>query len=329
MNKSKTPLSKNSVIRTRNFHEVESFVEGGLRANIIGFPSKPHAFDLQANHYTLKSTDIWFCSYGVPVIIQFPEADYFRIQLHHKGQGATRIGRHEFEISPHQAVISTAPAKIEFGQNFEQKVLRLNRISLAQKITAITGIPLIRPLEFEAAFDTRTPKFKLFQQTFDFIESIIDSSQFEIPALILAELEQTLLASILCSFSNNYSDILNRQSAKIAPWQVCRVEEYIEAHWNQPILIENIVAISGCSARSIFRAFQQHRGYSPMAFAKKIRLQHARKMLLNSEEKTVTRVALACGFADLGRFSRDYAEAFGELPSRTFSHIKYKLATIT
>jgi transcriptional regulator GlxA family with amidase domain len=76
--------------------------------------------------------------------------------------------------------------------------------------------------------------------------------------------------------------------------------------------------VTGASARTIFKTFRQSRGYSPMAFLKQVRLDHARRMLLKSDSKTsVTAVALACGFHNLGHFARDYRARFGELPSET------------
>ena len=77
---------------------------------------------------------------------------------------------------------------------------------------------------------------------------------------------------------------------------------------------------TGVGARAIFRAFQQSRGYSPMAFARMVRLKHARERLLAPDPETsVTTVAFACGFGNLGHFARDYREAFGEPPSATLA----------
>ena len=96
------------------------------------------------------------------------------------------------------------------------------------------------------------------------------------------------------------------------------IEEYIEANWTKPITIETLTELTGISARGIFKAFQRSRGYSPMAFAKQIRLQHARDMLQQGRSlTTVTAAAFACGFSNLGHFAKDYREFFGERPSET------------
>jgi transcriptional regulator GlxA family with amidase domain len=55
-----------------------------------------------------------------------------------------------------------------------------------------------------------------------------------------------------------------------------------------------------------------------MMFVKRVRLRHARRMLLAPEpDTTVAKVALMCGFGNLGNFAKDYRDVFGELPSHT------------
>ena len=101
------------------------------------------------------------------------------------------------------------------------------------------------------------------------------------------------------------------------------VEEYIEANWRAPLDIETLAAVTGGSTRSIFKAFKEARGVSPMAFVKRVRLGHARRMLQELDEATsVIDVAFQCGFLNPGHFARDYRMAFGELPSETLRNIK-------
>ncbi len=55
-----------------------------------------------------------------------------------------------------------------------------------------------------------------------------------------------------------------------------------------------------------------------MDFVKRVRLVRAKAMLGQPEETTsVTNVAFACGFGNLGRFVNYYRQQFGEVPSAT------------
>lgn len=111
-------------------------------------------------------------------------------------------------------------------------------------------------------------------------------------------------------------------------WQVRRAEEYIETHWNQPITIACLARATAASARSIFYHFKSSRGQSPMSFLKQIRLAHAREMLEKSGVgRSVTEIAIDCGFGNLGHFAGDYFKRFGERPSDTLKRSKYEFAS--
>ncbi|MBZ9655049.1 helix-turn-helix domain-containing protein [Phyllobacterium lublinensis] len=76
--------------------------------------------------------------------------------------------------------------------------------------------------------------------------------------------------------------------------------------------------VANTSARSLFYSFKKSRGVSPMTFVKQVRLRKARSMLTGPNPATsVTSVAIACGFSNLGHFARYYCSAFGEHPSDT------------
>ncbi|MGD0531698.1 MAG: helix-turn-helix domain-containing protein [Methyloceanibacter sp.] len=80
----------------------------------------------------------------------------------------------------------------------------------------------------------------------------------------------------------------------------------LPAHWRWPR------GTAGCDLRS-----SKH-GCSPMLFVKQVRMRHAKAMLTTPEAGTsVTSVAFACGFSNLGHFAKDYFQGFGELPSET------------
>ena len=70
----------------------------------------------------------------------------------------------------------------------------------------------------------------------------------------------------------NYSYLLETEPADSALRQVMRAEEYIAANLHQAITLEEIAAISGVSAFSLFRSFKKCRSYSPLEFASRLRL---------------------------------------------------------
>jgi transcriptional regulator GlxA family with amidase domain len=70
--------------------------------------------------------------------------------------------------------------------------------------------------------------------------------------------------------------------------------------------------------RALEGAFRRLLGITPKRYVQLVRLARTRRLLLQPRNsRTVAEVAIACGISHLGRFSRAYFTAFGEMPSET------------
>ena len=80
--------------------------------------------------------------------------------------------------------------------------------------------------------------------------------------------------------------------------------------------------VAGVSDRTLRAAFHDVVGLSPKQYAIAQRLRAAHEALLAADPKvtTVTVIATAHGFFELGQFAVRYREAFGEVPSQTLRH---------
>ncbi len=144
-----------------------------------------------------------------------------------------------------------------------------------------------------------------------------DGSVLEYP-LLRKSLDDLLLSALL-SLPNNHSPMLTDSLApRFAPGLVRTAEEFMEAHGALPIGISEVASDCGCSRRTLFAAFQRHRGYTPMQFLTSVRLKLARDALQKARPNdTVASIAHHCGFMHAGRFSKIYQQRFGERPSQT------------
>jgi len=100
---------------------------------------------------------------------------------------------------------------------------------------------------------------------------------------------------------------------------VSRVERIIINECAILFTIDEIANKLFTSTRNIQLAFKKHRDYTPMQFLRTQKLYLANKTIIkNSNVKiTVKEIALGVGMPDLNRFSKYYANTFGELPSET------------
>lgn len=86
----------------------------------------------------------------------------------------------------------------------------------------------------------------------------------------------------------------------------------MEDNIEDPLELPEIAARAGCSRRQVERMFVRHVDCSPVEFYRRIRLERARRLLLESD-MNCAEVATACGFS-LGGFSRAYRQRFGIAP---------------
>ena len=77
-----------------------------------------------------------------------------------------------------------------------------------------------------------------------------------------------------------------------------------------------IAAALGVSKRTIGHDFHQLFGIGPARYLRLRRMVAARRALL-AREGSVTRIAVAHGFTELGRFAAEYRAVFGDTPSQT------------
>jgi AraC-like DNA-binding protein len=238
------------------------------------------------------------------------------------GRSITRLGTQTVEVQPEQSCVLSGDADFttDFGAGYEQLVLRIEKQALLKNLSALIGSAPPKRIEFSFMTDAAAPQARNLRRLILNFAHQMSSADVPLPKPVLEEMQHTIAVAFLCCNQHNLSRLIEREEKACTPWQVRSVEDYIEANWAEAMTIEKLAAVTNTSARSIFAAFKKSRGYTPMAFAKSIRLKNARAMLERADSSpSVTEVALECGFGNLGHFARDYREAFGELPSITRS----------
>lgn len=80
-----------------------------------------------------------------------------------------------------------------------------------------------------------------------------------------------------------------------------------------PIQPSKIAEELGISARQLERVFGKHLNTSPKRYYMELRLERARKLLVQTEMSAID-VSIACGFNSPGHFARIYRTAFGVTP---------------
>jgi AraC-like DNA-binding protein len=301
-------------------HPIHPRGAGGFE--LIGHPGE---FTAVGNFVRLKSMALAHLSYSARVRVHCSGVNAVRQQFCLQGSAVTSFASHKLQVDPERPCLIPAQvaAVYDFEKNFSQLVLYVDVAVLRSTLSALIGIPLSQAIIFATPTDPSSPELRRLRRLIGFFVSELDREDGRLSDAALTELEQTLLVSFLHANRHNYSHLLEQDLRRSPPWQVRRAEEFIEANWNRRLTIQMISAATGVSIRNLFKAFRRARGYSPMAYVKRVRLMKARQMLTTPAENTsVTAVAFACGFDNPGHFAGNYRVAFGELPSQTLTKVK-------
>jgi AraC-like DNA-binding protein len=279
---------------------------------------RDNGFFAAVAYFDFGSSNLSYCSYRTPVRMSFRENDFVLVQVPLAGRGRTSIGAHSTETDERTIVCSPAEGTFEFGPSYEQLLTRIDQGTLEDDITRLIGLRPKQHLTFEFVTDSQAGPASRLREIIISTARSIDVSDDPIPQPLLQEMENLIRLAVLYGIPNNFSDLLYAAPKLSAPWQVKKIEEWIDAHWLESVTIKKLAEISGASVRSIFAAFKKTRGYTPMAYLRKVRLNAARELLLSGAPGiSVTGVSLACNFKNTGNFARDYQIQFGEFPSET------------
>lgn len=104
------------------------------------------------------------------------------------------------------------------------------------------------------------------------------------------------------------------------PTTVVRALAFIEEEAGNPIGLTEIAEAAQISPRALQAAFRRHLQTTPLGHLRLVRMGRAHADLRSAvpgDQQTVSFIANAWGFSQLGRFARDYKRRYGVSPRET------------
>lgn len=99
----------------------------------------------------------------------------------------------------------------------------------------------------------------------------------------------------------------------LAPWQARKVAAYVAANLDRRIVNDDLAAIARLTTCHFARAFRNSFGVPPHEYVIQRRIERAKALML-STSAPLSAIALECGLADQGHFSRLFLKVVGENP---------------
>ena len=293
----------------------------------------PHALEVrgrgrlrfrhQGNRLLPGGTSLGVIEYGVDVDIGIADGAplrCFSVSLPLQGEQELDVGkRHHSHPACGLVLDPAAPQALAIEGACRKIIVAIDRTTLSATLADLLQRPLASPLRFEPTSDLRDGATASWWNLVRHLCSELENPTGLCRDPRLARgLEQTLLKGLLLSQPHNYSRALQDASQANVPPHVEQLRQYLLDNAREALHGEDLPRIVGYSRSKLQADFKAHYGVAPFVFLRRHRLQQARNALLEAEgRRPVSEVAMDWGFGHLGRFARDYHEAFGELPSAT------------
>ena len=168
------------------------------------------------------------------------------------------------------------------------------------------------PVDLTAAFESISGSSRPDPLTQQVMLKLWEMGQgSEPPSRIMAESVMTTLVCQVLSLSQTASQ--TARSGAIAPRNMKRLIEYVDAHLHEDIGLAELAEIAGWGVRHFTRVFQQSMGQTPHRWVMDRRVSRA-KYFLSREEMSLAEIAFTCGFADQSHFTTCFRRATGYTP---------------
>lgn len=98
---------------------------------------------------------------------------------------------------------------------------------------------------------------------------------------------------------------------------VSRVKEYLHAHYDQNIMLDDLAALAGLSPYHLVRVFREQTGLPPHHYLVQVRVMQAKRLL--HQQQPIAEVALLTGFSDQSHLTRWFKKVVGVPPGQYFA----------
>ncbi|MBD9731624.1 MULTISPECIES: AraC family transcriptional regulator [unclassified Streptomyces] len=321
---SSEPLRQHGRLHTRDADVAQHVVAEVYEPHTLT-PVGREALDARLNAVQLGAVTLGYLTYGTEAHITLPASEHWyhinitlagssRVTREDGDRGTTRAMAHAAVLLPHRA------QTIAWAADAAQFALRIPRADLEGHLAALTRERVDGPIDFDLVIDLDSRAGKGLLRCIEFVRTEWDEDG------VLArnadsrrQLESMILTNVLVAAPGPHQALLQRSDDAPGPVALRRALDYIHDHVQALPTPADVAAATGVSARTLQLHFLNNLGCTPSQYLRDLRLRGVRDELLHprSAGTTVTEVASAYGFHNLGRFSSLYRSVYGESPSET------------
>jgi AraC-like DNA-binding protein len=316
-------LERHRIFHSRDAEETRSFLgRKGYQFELA--PRQAGALDARLNGMYAPGLYLGYVQYGNLSVEFSPSAsrsDYW-LQFPLRGHVDADIGRHSIACTPQRAAIASPlheRCRFVSSPDSTRIQMALTQAALVGQLTALLGEAPQAPLDFAPALDLSSGYgLSLARYVLMAALDLDRAGSVLMNPIMMGMFEQLITTGLLLSHPHNHAEALRHRDRPIAPRDVKRAIDYLEANLDAPVTLADLVQASGVPGRTLLKHFRDSKGVSPMRYLRNARFRRVRQALMKAQPgESVTALAMGFGFTHMGRFSLEYRQRFGESPSQT------------
>ncbi|MEU9048359.1 MULTISPECIES: AraC family transcriptional regulator [unclassified Kitasatospora] len=259
--------------------------------------------------------------YGTDVMVCPGElGDFYNVQLPMSGTGIVTV---DGVVLPSTRSIAGPGSRVSMTWNGEarNRILIIPGRAVAQALEVRRADSSSAAVRFSPVLDEQDPLVRAWIELVRGFTEFVASPLSRRSPLGVRHFEKLLIDGLLDAQRHSQSDALTDSGTAALLPAIRRAKTFCEEHVHEPISAADIALAARTSLRSLREGFRVHLNTTPLAYLRRLRLDHAHRDLLaiadGRAEGTVTDVACRWGFTHLGRFSAVYRQTYGRSPSET------------
>ena len=310
-----------AVFETESVAAARRYMSEVFRSHDLSIAPGQGAIHMRHEAVRPGRVSLHWLKYGAPVTMTAPEMGGFYLfqfvlggacEIRHRGRAEAVGDGHGYAVDPANPLSKT------WDEDCEQLIVRVDRSLFEGFASREMSIDVDGRLDFDFDILSVAAGPRCIVELANAVRMDAAEGRYCLThPRVTDHLDVTMMSLLLASFPHRYREEYDRAGEACAPHYVRRAEGYVRVHWREPISIGDLAGAANVSVRSLFNGFRRFRGLTPMGYVKALRLDLANGELLCADpsEKSVTEIALSCGFTHMGKFARDFAARFGEKPS--------------
>lgn len=193
------------------------------------------------------------------------------------------------------------------SESYERYYLRFSarRMEKLLQHSKLLSVFKNRPADFCHRFDAPKETEALFKEIL---------SEWESEDAFSEELCLCRLIELLIALYRQDGNRFPLPKGRIKP-EIYEIQRYIERHFKENISITALAEQFYLSKFYLSHSFKELTGYSPKQYLLLTRFSYA-KLLLEDDNRSVTEIAMQCGFSDTNGFIRAFKQEFGVTPGQ-------------